>query len=120
MQIAKDMCGFSGGQADTLRKAIGKKNREVMAKMKKAFIEGAIKKSGVSANVVEKLWVELDKFADYAFPKAHSSCYATVAYWTAYLKANYPDAFMAALMTSDFDNTDRLAIEIKEVRTHEY
>ncbi len=116
MQIAKDMCGFSGGQADTLRKAIGKKKRDVMAKLKQEFITGATKTSGVKVAVVEKLWAELEKFADYAFPKAHSSCYATVAYWTAYLKANYPPAFMAALMTSDFDNTDRLAIEINECK----
>lgn len=116
MQIAKDMCGFTGGQADTLRKAIGKKKRDVMAKMKKDFIQGAVKTSHVKPEVVEKLWQELEKFADYAFPKAHSSCYATIAYWTAYLKANYPSAFMAALMTSDFDNTDRLSIEIAECR----
>ncbi len=116
MQIAKDMCGFTGGQADTLRKAIGKKKRDVMAKMKKEFIDGAMKTSGVKKEIVEKLWVELEKFADYAFPKAHSSCYATVAYWTAYLKAHYPAAFMAALMTSDFDNIDRLAVEITECR----
>ena len=116
MQIAKDMCGFSGGQADTLRKAIGKKNREVMAKMKQTFIDGAVKKSGVSKTTVEKLWLELDKFADYAFPKAHAACYATISYWTAYLKAHFPAAFMAALMTSDYDNIDRLAIEINECK----
>ncbi len=116
MQIAKDMCGFSGGQADTLRKAVGKKKRDVMAKMKQDFINGAMQTSGVKQAVVEKLWTEIEKFADYAFPKAHASCYATVAYWTAYLKANYPDAFMAALMTSDFDSTDRLAIEINECK----
>ena len=114
MQIAKDMCGFSGGQADTLRKAIGKKKRDVMIKMKADFIDGAIKTSGVAPEVVEKLWLELEKFADYAFPKAHASCYALIAYQTAYLKAHYPAAFMAALMTSDYDNTDRLAIEINE------
>lgn len=116
MQIAKDMCGFSGGQADTLRKAIGKKKRDVMAKMKKDFIDGAMKTSGVKKSIVEALWTELEKFADYAFPKAHSSCYATIAYWTAYLKAHYTAAFMAALMTSDYDNTDRLAVEINECK----
>ncbi len=117
MQIAKDMCGFTGGQADTLRKAIGKKKRDVMAKMKQEFIDGAIKTSGVRSEIVEKLWTELEKFADYAFPKAHASCYALIAYQTAYLKSHYPAAFMAALMTSDYDDTDRLAIEIAECRS---
>lgn len=116
MQIAKDMCGFSGGQADTLRKAIGKKKRDVMAKLKKEFIEGAINTSKVKPEFVEKFWKDLEKFADYCFPKAHASCYALIAYQTAYLKAHYPDAFMAALMTSDYDDTDRLAIEITECK----
>ena len=116
MQIAKDMCGFTGGQADTLRKAIGKKKRDVMAKLKKEFIEGAINTSKVKPEFVEKFWKDLEKFADYCFPKAHASCYALIAYQTAYLKAHYPDAFMAALMTSDYDNTDRLAIEISECK----
>ncbi|MBW3569303.1 DNA polymerase III subunit alpha [Candidatus Parcubacteria bacterium] len=114
MQIAKDMCGFSGGQADTLRKAIGKKKRDVMAKMKQEFVDGAVKTSNVQPKIIEQLWSELEKFADYAFPKAHAACYALIAYQTAYLKAHYPAAFMAALMTSDYDDTDRLAIEIAE------
>lgn len=116
MQISKEMCGFTGGQADTLRKAIGKKIPEVLAKLKNDFIEGAIKKSGADRNQMEKFWKSLEAFAAYCFPKSHASCYAMIAYWTAYLKANYPAAFMAALMTSDFDNTDRLAIEISECK----
>lgn len=116
MQIAKDMCGFTGGQADTLRKGVAKKKPEVLATLKKDFIEGAIKTSSVEKGIVEQFWQQLEAFAAYCFPKAHASCYATIAYWTAYLKAHYPDAFMAALMTSDFDDTDRLAIEISECR----
>ncbi len=116
MQISKEMCGFSGGQADTLRKAIGKKIPSVMAKMKDEFIEGAIKTVGAERPVMEKFWGQLEDFAAYCFNKVHSACYGLIAYQTAYLKAHYPDAFMAALMTSDYDDTDRLAIEITECR----
>lgn len=116
MQISKEMCGFTGGQADTLRKGIGKKIPEVLAKFKTEFIEGAIKTVGANRTDMEKFWKQLEAFASYAFPKAHSSCYALIAYWTAYLKANYPAAFMAALMTSDYDDIDRLAIEIAECK----
>ena len=114
MQISKDMCGFTGGQADTLRKAIGKKQRDTMAKMQTAFIEGMIEHSKVPREFAEKFWARLEAFADYCFNKVHSACYATIAYQTAYLKAHFPSAFMAALMTSDYDDTDRLAIEITE------
>jgi len=116
MQISKDMCGFTGGQADTLRKAIGKKQRETMAKMKADFIDGMIEHSQVNRSFAEKFWVRMEAFADYGFNKVHAACYATIAYQTAYLKANYPAAFMAALMTSDYDDTDRLAIEITECK----
>lgn len=116
MQISKDLCGFSGAQADTLRKAIGKKIPEMLAKQKDAFIEGAIKTSNVERKLVENLWKSLEDFAAYAFPKAHAACYALIAYQTAYLKAHYPAAFMAALMTSDHGDTDRIAIEINECR----
>lgn len=116
MQISKDLCGFSGGQADTLRKAIGKKNPEVLAKLKTNFIEGAIKKSGAERRAMEKFWNQLEDFAAYCFNKSHAACYGLIAYQTAYLKAHYPEAFMAALMTSDYDNIDRLAIEISECK----
>ena len=114
MQISKDMCGFTGGQADTLRKAIGKKQRDTMAKMKAAFVDGMVEHSQVTPAFAEKFWARMEAFADYGFNKVHSACYATIAYQTAYLKAHYPSAFMAALMSSDFDDTDRLAIEITE------
>ncbi len=116
MQISKEMCGFTGGQADTLRKAIGKKIPEVMKKMKVEFIEGAIKTSGVDRGLMERFWKQLEDFAAYCFNKSHAACYAMIAYQTAYLKAHYPAAFMAALMTSDYDDIDRLAIEINECK----
>ncbi|MEK7599950.1 MAG: DNA polymerase III subunit alpha [Patescibacteria group bacterium] len=116
MQIAKDLCGFTGGQADTLRKGVAKKKPEVLAALKKDFIDGALDNSDISKGKIEEFWRSLEAFAAYCFPKAHSSCYATIAYQTAYLKAHYPAAFMAALMTSDYDDTDRLAIEITECK----
>lgn len=116
MQISKDMCGFTGGQADTLRKAIGKKQRDTMAKMKTAFIDGMVEHSKVERAFAEKFWSQLEAFADYCFNKSHSACYALIAVWTAYLKANYPSAFMAALMTSNYDNIDKISLEIAECR----
>lgn len=113
MQISRDVCGFTGGEADTLRKAIGKKKLDVMQKMQVKFIEGAVA-NGVPQAVIEKFWKDLLGFADYCFNKSHSACYGLTSYWTAYLKAHYPSAFMAALMTSDYDDTDRLSIEITE------
>ncbi|MBA2279325.1 DNA polymerase III subunit alpha [Candidatus Saccharibacteria bacterium] len=116
MQISKDMCGFTGGQADTLRKAIGKKQVDVMKKMKKDFIDGAVKHSNADPDMMSRLWKQLEDFAAYCFNKSHAACYAMIAYQTAYLKAHYPSAFMAALMTSDYDDTDRLSIEISECK----
>ena len=115
MQISKELCGFTGGQADTLRKAIGKKKIDVMQKMKVEFIAGAVK-NGAREDQMEKFWKQLEDFAAYCFNKSHAACYGLIAYWTAYLKAYYPAAFMAALMTSDQDDTERLAIEITETR----
>lgn len=114
MQISKEVCGFSGGEADTLRKAIGKKNAELLAKMKDKMINGGQKHSGIKKPLMEKFWKQLEDFAAYCFNKSHAACYGLIAYQTAYLKAHYPLAFMAALMTSNYDDNDRLAIEIKE------
>ncbi|MEM6997615.1 MAG: DNA polymerase III subunit alpha [Patescibacteria group bacterium] len=119
MRIAADVCGFTGGETDTLRKAIGKKIREVMDKMETRFIEGGVEHGGVPKVIMEKFWQDLLGFADYAFNKSHSVCYALIAYQTAYLKAHYPAAFMAALMTSDAGDTDRLSIEISECQQHD-
>lgn len=116
MQISKDLSGFTGGEADTLRKAIGKKNLEMMAKMKSRFVEGAMELSGAKKDDMELFWKQLEDFAAYCFNKSHAACYGLISYWTAYLKAHYPEAFMAALMTSDADDTERLAIEITECK----
>lgn len=116
MQISKEWCGFTGGQADTLRKAVGKKKIDLMKKVKPEFVEGAVKVGGATKEIAETFWTQLEEFANYCFNKSHAACYGLIAYWTAYLKSHYPDAFMAALMTSDHDDTDRLAIEITECK----
>ena len=116
MQISKEWSGFTGGQADTLRKAVGKKNIALMQKVKPEFVEGAVKVGGATAEIAETFWDQLEEFANYCFNKSHAACYGLISYWTAYLKAHYPDAFMAALMTSDQDDTERLAIEMTECR----
>ncbi len=116
MQISKDLSGFTGGEADTLRKGVAKKIPSVLAKMKTKFIEGAIEHSKADRPTMERFWKQLEDFAAYCFNKSHAACYGLIAYQTAYLKAHYPAAFMAALMTSDYDDTDRLAIEIAECK----
>lgn len=113
MKMSKDMCGFTGSEADTLRKAIGKKIPKLMAQMKEKFVNGAVEK-GVVQSQARQIWKQLEDFAAYAFPKSHATCYALIAFQTAYLKAHYPDCFMAALMTSDLGDIDRLSIEISE------
>jgi len=115
IQLLQLVAGYTAGEADLVRKAIGKKKRDIMEAEEPRFIEGCIKK-GLTKKDAEKLWAQIQPFADYSFNKAHATCYAQVAYWTAYLKANYPAAFMAALMTSDYDDNERLAIEITECK----
>ncbi|PIZ00403.1 DNA polymerase III subunit alpha, partial [bacterium (Candidatus Howlettbacteria) CG_4_10_14_0_8_um_filter_40_9] len=115
IRLAKDMAGFTGGEADTLRKAMGKKIAALMKKMRIQFIQGSVK-NGVEKKTAEKVFDDLEEFSKYAFNKSHAACYALIAYQTAYLKAHFPDAFMAALMTSDYGNIDRIAIEIDECR----
>lgn len=116
MQISKEWCGFTGGQADTLRKAVGKKQIDLMRKVKVDFVKGAVEVGGATQQQAETFWAQLEEFANYCFNKSHAACYGLIAYWTAYLKAHYPDAFMAALMTSDAGDIDRLAIEITECK----
>ena len=99
-----------------MRKAVGKKKIDLMKKVKPEFVEGAVKIGGATKEIAETFWTQLEEFANYCFNKSHAACYGLIAYWTAYLKAHYPDAFMAALMTSDHDDTDRLAIEITECK----
>jgi len=116
MQISKDFAGFTGGQADTLRKAVGKKKIDLMRKVHDDFVSGAVKHSGADPDLAEKFWQQLEEFANYCFNKSHAACYGLIAYWTAYLKSHHPAAFMAALMTSDQNDIDRLAIEINECK----
>lgn len=113
MQISRDMAGFTGGEADKLRKAMGKKIAELMAQMKEKFIKGA-QKNGVSEPDSKKVFSMLQDFAAYGFNKSHAVCYAMIAYQTAYLKANHPQCFMAALLTNDLDDIERISIEIDE------
>ncbi len=107
MQISKEIAGFSGAKADDLRKAIGKKNREAMAKLKPEFFAGC-RASGTSESVIEWLWTTNERSADYSFNKSHSACYALIAYRTAWLKANYPAEYMAALISSVMDTKDKV------------
>jgi len=109
------IAGYTPGEADLVRKAIGKKKRDIMEAEEPKFIAGCLKQ-GLTEKAAKTLWAQIQPFADYSFNKAHATCYSQIAYWTAYLKAHYPDAFMAALMTSDHDDIDRLAIEISECR----
>lgn len=115
MQVSKDMAGFTGGEADTLRKAMGKKIAKLMAEMKEKFVNGSMK-NGVQKAVAEQIFQQFEEFAAYGFNKSHAACYALVAYQTAYLKAHWPECFMAALMNSDASNLDRITIEVEECR----
>src|SRR6185436_12604531 len=107
MQIAKQLAGFSGPKADDLRKAIGKKNRAAMAELKPLFFEGC-KAAGVAYDVIESLWATNEKSADYSFNKSHAACYALISYRTAWLRANYPAEYMAALISSVMDTKDKV------------
>jgi DNA polymerase-3 subunit alpha len=107
MLISKELAGFSGAQADDLRKAIGKKNREAMAKLEPMFREGAAK-NGVAPGLIDWLWATNEKSADYSFNKSHAACYALISYRTAWLKANYCAEYMAALISSVMDTKDKV------------
>jgi DNA polymerase-3 subunit alpha len=113
MQIAKSLAGFTGAQADDLRKAIGKKNRQAMAKLQPLFVEGC-RASGTSPDVIETLWTTNEKSADYSFNKSHAACYALISYRTAWLKANYPSEYMAALISSVMDTKDKVPFFVNQ------
>ncbi|NTW05205.1 MAG: DNA polymerase III subunit alpha [Peptococcaceae bacterium] len=115
MRIASDLAGFSLGQADTLRRAMGKKKPEIIANLRSRFVDGAMA-NGISTQVGEQIFDLMEYFAGYGFNKSHSAAYAAVAYQTAFLKANYPVEFMTALLTSIRDNTDKVALYIEECR----
>jgi len=115
MQIASALAGYTLGEADILRKAMGKKKADVMATQKQKFLEGC-KARSVPEKKAAKLWDHMEQFAGYGFNKSHSAAYAWLAYQTAYLKANYPPFFMAALLTSERANTDKMVQYIGECR----
>jgi DNA polymerase-3 subunit alpha len=115
MRIAQAVAGFTLGQADVLRKAMGKKDPKVMAKQREAFVGGA-KQKGVNEKKAVKLFELIEFFAGYGFNKSHSTAYAFLAYQTAFLKANYPSHFTAALLTIEAQNTDKLAMYLAEAR----
>lgn len=115
MAIAQKVAGFSLGQADILRRAMGKKKKSELDKQYEGF-SGGMKANGYSEAAIQKLWEILLPFSDYAFNKAHSAAYGVLSYWTAYLKAHYPAEYMAALLTSVGDARDKLALYLNECR----
>ena len=115
MAIAQKLAGFSLGRADLLRKAMGKKNKEILDKEYVHFEEG-MRNNGFSSIAIDELWKTLIPFSDYAFNRAHSAGYGVLSFWTAYLKANYPTEYMAALLTSVRDDKDKSALYLNESR----
>ena len=115
MAIAQKVAGFTLGRADLLRKAMGKKNKEILDKEYVPF-EAGMKANGFSEVAIQRLWETLIPFSDYAFNRAHSAGYGVVSFWTAYLKANFPTEYMAALLTSVRDDKDKSALYLSECR----
>jgi DNA polymerase-3 subunit alpha len=115
MQIGRDLAGFSLGEADVLRKAVGKKIKELVAEQREKFIDRCVA-NGIQKRIAEQVFAFIEPFAGYGFNRSHAACYALVGYQTAFLKAHYPAEFMAALLTSDQGDTDRIAIEVEEAR----
>ena len=115
LAIARKVAGFTLGRADLLRKAMGKKDKKILDKEKVHFEDG-MKANGFSEDAVEKLWQTLIPFSDYAFNRSHSAGYGLLSFWTAYLKANYPSEYMAALLTSVRDDKDKSALYLNECR----
>ncbi len=113
LQIARHFAGFTYGQADILRKAVGKKIKKLLDEQKVKFVEGAIKE-GSDHHTAQAVWDFIEPFAKYGFNRAHAACYAMIAYQTAYLKAHYPSAFMAAWLTAEQQNIDKIAFAIGE------
>jgi DNA polymerase-3 subunit alpha len=115
MKIAQEVCGFTLGEADVLRKAVGKKIKELLDAQETKFVSGAVK-NGASEKVAKELWQWILPFASYGFNKSHSAAYATIAYQTAYLKAHYPVEFMASVLTSEKADVERIAFLIDECK----
>ncbi|MBI2502872.1 MAG: DNA polymerase III subunit alpha [Candidatus Latescibacteria bacterium] len=117
-RIARDMAGFTLGQADGIRKAMGKKLAEMMEKYRKDFLSGTVK-NGVELEIAKKVWADIEVFSGYGFNKSHSACYSEIAYKNAYLKANYPREYMAASLTTEMGNLDRVSVLLDECRRME-
>lgn len=115
MRIAQELAGLSMAEADTLRKAIGKKIRDLLMAQKQKFIDGCVK-NGISKKIAVEIWSWIEPSADYSFNKSHAACYAMVAYQTAYLKAHYPVEFMAALITSEKNDVERVGYLIGQCK----
>jgi len=115
MLLSQKLAGFTKGDADVLRKAMGKKDRATLDKMKGKFLEGTAQR-GFDAKVCEKVWTDWEAFAQYAFNKSHSTCYAFVAYQTAWLKANYPSEYMASVLTHSQGSIDKITFFMEECR----
>jgi DNA polymerase-3 subunit alpha len=115
MLLSRQLAGFTRGQSDTLRKAMGKKQIEKMNELETLFYEGG-EKNGHDKKVLNKIWEDWKKFASYAFNKSHATCYSWVAYQTAYLKANYPSEYMAAVLSSNLNDVDKLSKYMDECR----
>src|SRR5690625_3974380 len=115
MEIAQKLAGYTLGQADLLRRAMGKKSKEVLDAEFVPFSEG-MRANGYSDEAIQALWDVLVPFTDYAFNKAHSAAYGLVSYWTAYLKAHYPAEYMAATLTSNREDKDKSALYLNECR----
>jgi DNA polymerase-3 subunit alpha len=116
MQVVQVLAGFSLGGADILRRAIGKKKVKVLQQQKVKFVEGCAEHNNIDEKLASIIWEKIGMFAGYGFNKSHSAAYAFVAYRTAFLKANYPVEFMAAVLTSEIDNAEKIAFFIGECR----
>ena len=116
MEIAKSLAGFTYGEADVLRKAVGKKIKELLDQQKEKLIQG-MTNNGISTQIAKKIWDSIEPFASYGFNKSHATCYAMIAFQTAYFKANYPTEFMAALLTADQNDLEKIASKIKDAES---
>ena len=115
MLLSQELAGFSKGQADSLRKAMGKKKRDIMDRLKVEFVAGC-QKNGYDISIINKIWSDWESFAEYAFNKSHSTCYALIAYQTGYLKANYPAEFMAAVLSRNINDIRKITVMMEETR----
>jgi len=118
MQIAKDLADFTSSEADVLRKAVGKKIRKLLDQQANKMIEGMVK-NGIEKEIAQKIWDFVEPFAQYGFNRSHATCYALIAYQTAYLKANFPEEFITALMQADQKDLDRINILVEDAKKHD-